>query len=180
MYLIEFPCCAFLPVFEDVCISEFGERDTAVSTFHFFYSCWRGWTGWKKDWSGPRGVLDYQADFHGQFSTQCVFCSPFMRAEGFLDAFRCWNQTAVLVPVCLTVILIEGWGSDRPNRPASVCWCTSLGALACLFAWLFLFCVNACVCVLHLMPDTKTARTDLGVHVALRLFPWACLAVSYS
>lgn len=37
MYLIEFPCCAFLPVFEDVCISEFGERDTAVRRAHFIF-----------------------------------------------------------------------------------------------------------------------------------------------
>lgn len=62
-------------------------------------------------WSraGQRGVFDYQADLHGQFS-------PFMGAEGFLDAFHRQNQTPVLVPVCPAVILIEGPGSDWHER----------------------------------------------------------------
>lgn len=41
----------------------------------------------------PSGVFDDQetkgADFHGQISTLWALCSLFIRAEGFLDAFRC-------------------------------------------------------------------------------------------
>lgn len=78
MRLIQrFPlCCAFLP--------EAGERDTAAGEAGRALG-----RDERRSRAGQRGVLDYQADFHGQFSTLCAFYSPFMRAEGFLDAFRC-------------------------------------------------------------------------------------------
>lgn len=37
MYLIKSPCCAFLPVREDACISDFGERDTAAGKAGFLF-----------------------------------------------------------------------------------------------------------------------------------------------
>lgn len=41
----------------------------------------------------PRGVFDYQASKRPTFTDSFPLCgafySPFIRAEGFLDAFRC-------------------------------------------------------------------------------------------